>query len=72
MNLAMFSEMQGAAGVVVNAPTSDKTIRELYDTIDIPIVATMVNAEGVREKLNTVRKFSTLQPAVKRLRSWQR
>lgn len=51
VNLAMFSEMQGAAGVVVNAPTSDKTIRELYDTIDIPIVATMVNAEGVREKV---------------------
>ena len=51
VNLAMFSEMQGAAGVVVNAPTSDKTIRKLYETIDIPIVVTMLNAEGVRERI---------------------
>lgn len=52
VNLAMFSEMQGAAGVVVNAPTSDKTIRKLYETIDIPIVVTMLNAEGVRERID--------------------
>lgn len=43
VNLALHAEYQGALGVVVNAPTSDETIRELKKSIDIPVVVTVVS-----------------------------
>lgn len=33
----------GAYGVVVNAPTKNEVISEMYDRIDIPIIATIVS-----------------------------
>ena len=42
INLARHAEYQGAMGVVVNAPTSDETIREAVKVIDIPVVVTVV------------------------------
>ena len=45
------AEMQGATGVVVNAPTANEVIRELHDTIDIPIVVTAFSAEGIAERI---------------------
>ena len=42
-NLAQYAEMQGAMGVVVNAPTTDDTIYRVSETIDIPVVVTVVN-----------------------------
>lgn len=44
VNLAMFAEMQGATGVVLNAPTSDEVIRHVTDAIDIPTVITVAHA----------------------------
>lgn len=41
-NLAMFAEMQGAMGVVVNAPTSNSAVKQLSDMLDIPVVVTVV------------------------------
>ena len=43
VNLALFAEMQGAAGVVVNAPTSNDIISKLNAQIDIPVIVTVVN-----------------------------
>lgn len=43
VNLALHAEFQGAIGVVVNAPTSNETIAEMRETIDIPIVVTVVS-----------------------------
>ncbi len=43
VNLALDAEFQGAIGVVLNAPTPDETIRAVRDTIDIPIVVTVVS-----------------------------
>lgn len=43
INLALDAEFQGAIGVVVNAPTSNETIRAIRETIDIPIVVTVVS-----------------------------
>lgn len=43
VNLALFAEMQGAIGVVVNAPTANRVISEIADNIDIPIIVTVVN-----------------------------
>lgn len=45
VNLALDAEFQGAIGVVVNAPTSNDTIREVRETIDIPIIVTVVSGE---------------------------
>jgi Dihydrodipicolinate synthase/N-acetylneuraminate lyase len=43
VNLAEHAEFQGAAGVVLNAPTPDETIRLLKERIDIPIIITVVS-----------------------------
>jgi len=51
VNLANYAEMQGAAGIVVNVPTTDAVIHELHDTIDIPIIVTVVSAAGVRDRI---------------------
>ena len=41
-HLAMYAEMQGAMGVVLNAPTVNETISEVAGVIDIPIIITVV------------------------------
>lgn len=52
VNLALDAEFQGAIGVVVNAPTSNETIREMRKAIDIPIVVTVVSEkENFRERI---------------------
>lgn len=43
LNLAHYAEMQGATGVVVNAPTSNDIIRKVSGQIDIPLIVTVVN-----------------------------
>ena len=45
VNLAMFAEMQGATGVVVNAPTLNTVLKEVTATIDIPTIVTVVREE---------------------------
>lgn len=42
VNLALDAEFKGAMGVVVNSPTSNEVIRAMRDTIDIPIIVTVV------------------------------
>lgn len=43
IELGMHAEHQGALGVVVNAPTTDETIKALKGVIDIPIIVTVVS-----------------------------
>jgi len=43
VNLASYAEMQGATGVVVNAPTANEVLKKVSETIDIPVVVTVVN-----------------------------
>ena len=43
VRLAMDAEAQGAFGVVVNAPMSNDTIRMVAESIDIPIIATVLH-----------------------------
>lgn len=43
VNLALHAEFHGAVGVVLNAPTQNDVVRMVQDTIDIPIVITVVN-----------------------------
>ena len=35
--------MQGATGVVVNAPTKTEVVEEICKEVDIPVVATIAN-----------------------------
>lgn len=43
VNLALDAEFKGAIGVVVNAPTPNDIIKAMRETIDIPIVVTVVS-----------------------------
>ena len=45
VNLAMFAEMQGATGVVLNAPTASTVVSHEAETIDIPVVLTVARAD---------------------------
>lgn len=52
VNLAMFAEMQGATGVVVNAPTLNTVLKEVTTTIDIPTIVTVVREdEDIRARI---------------------
>ena len=46
INLALHAEFQGAAGVVLNAPTPNELIREMAENIDIPIIITVVSEKS--------------------------
>ena len=42
VNLALDAEFKGAMGVVVNAPTSNEIIKNIRETIDIPVIVTVI------------------------------
>lgn len=42
VNLAIDAEFKGAMGVVVNAPTSNEIIKHIRETIDIPVIVTVI------------------------------
>lgn len=47
------AELQGAIGVVVNAPTSNGVVRALSNAVDIPVVVTIVNDEtNIQERID--------------------
>lgn len=43
VNIALHAEFQGAIGVVLNGPTPLDTIRNVKETVDIPVVVTIVS-----------------------------
>lgn len=43
VNIALHAEFQGAIGVVLNGPTPLDTIRHVKETVDIPVVVTIVS-----------------------------
>ena len=47
------AELQGAIGVVVNAPTSNRVVQALSDSLDIPVVVTIVNDQtNIQERID--------------------
>lgn len=53
VNLALDAEFKGAMGVVVNAPTSNDIIRNIRETIDIPVIVTIVSEdEDIDSRIN--------------------
>lgn len=53
INLARHAEYQGATGVVLNAPTSNDTIREVAEVVDLPIVITIVKEDDIQARLDS-------------------
>lgn len=45
VRLAINAENQGAYGVVVNVPMANETITQMKQTVDIPVIATIVSSE---------------------------
>ena len=43
VNLALHAEFQGAMAVVLNAPSSNETVKRVAQSIDIPIIITVVS-----------------------------
>ena len=39
------AEIQGAMGVVVNAPTSNGTLKDLCDALDIPVIVSVISED---------------------------
>jgi len=53
-NLALDAEFKGAMGVVVNSSTSNEVISQMRETIDIPIIVTVVSEfEDIEARINS-------------------
>lgn len=54
VNLALDAEFKGAMGVVVNSPTSNEVVRQLRETIDIPIIVTVISEdEDIKKRIES-------------------
>lgn len=54
VNLALDAEFKGAMGVVVNAPTSNEVVSRIRETIDIPLIVTVVSInEDIRKRIES-------------------
>ena len=52
--LAAVSEMQGAAGVVLNSPATPEMVAQVASTVDIPVIATITRFDnGAVEKIQS-------------------
>ncbi|MBA5851805.1 hydrolase [Clostridium sp. cel8] len=52
INLALDAEFKGVMGVVVNSNTPNYVIKEIRDTIDIPIIVTVISEyENIKERI---------------------
>jgi len=52
-NLALDAEFKGAMGVVVNSPITNEVITQIRETIDIPIIVTVVSEfEDIEARIN--------------------
>ena len=64
VRLAIQAEIQGAYGVVLNAPTSDEVIRQIKEVVDIPVVITVVSAHtDIRSRLQAGADFLNVSGA---------
>lgn len=77
-NLALHAEHQGATGVVLNAPTSNEVLKKVAQTVDIPVILTVVrdddfdtrigcgtdvfNVSAAKDTAKIVRKIRSMYP----------
>ena len=65
INLARHAEYQGATGVVLNAPTSNDSIREVSKVVDLPIVITVVKEDDIQARLDAGAQILNVSAAAK-------
>lgn len=66
INLALDAEFKGAIGVVINSPTANEVLEEMADTIDIPIVVTVISEkEDFRARLDAGASIFNVSGAAK-------
>ncbi len=65
INLARHAEYQGATGVVLNAPTSNETIKEVSKIVDLPIVITVVKEDDIQGRLDAGAQILNVSAASK-------
>ena len=65
INLARHAEYQGATGVVLNAPTSNDSIREVSKVVDLPIVITVVKEDDIGARLDAGAQILNVSAAAK-------
>lgn len=54
VQMAMQAEMQGAIGVILNAPTPNEVIEKVADMVDIPVVITVVQEnEDIKSRVTS-------------------
>ena len=52
-NLALDAEFKGAMGVVVNSPITNEVVTQIRETIDIPIIVTIISEfEDIEARIN--------------------
>ena len=65
INLARHAEYQGATGVVLNAPTSNDTIGQVANIVDLPIVITVVKEDDIQARLDAGAQILNVSAAAK-------
>lgn len=65
INLARHAEYQGATGVVLNAPTSNDTISQVANIVDLPIVITVVKEDDIQARLDAGAQILNVSAASK-------
>ncbi len=65
INLARHAEYQGATGVVLNAPTSNDTIQQVANIVDLPIVITVVKEDDIQARLDAGAQILNVSAAAK-------
>lgn len=65
INLARHAEYQGATGVVLNAPTSNDTINQVANIVDLPIVITVVKEDDIQSRLDAGAQILNVSAASK-------
>ncbi len=65
INLARHAEYQGATGVVLNAPTSNDTISQVANIVDLPIVITVVKEDDIQSRLDAGAQILNVSAAAK-------
>lgn len=65
INLARHAEYQGATGVVLNAPTSNDTISQVSNVVDLPIVVTVVKEDDIKSRLDAGAQILNVSAASK-------
>lgn len=68
IQLAMMAEMQGAAGVVLNAPTPPSTVYDVARITNTPVIATVLTCDDeLDEKIEAGASIINVAPAAGRL-----